>query len=132
MKLMHKQKEQQFMKQYQPQQYQPQQYQPVQSMMRNQQPIMQPNLQQSGKSGSKVRGNANVGSNIPKSGKLSNISSSAAEALAKADKNPGNQIRISRNAQGGVDFTTIPADQVNKAKPPTKPSPAYSMPPSQS
>merc|ERR1712223_102170 len=38
----------------------------------------------------------------------SNLPKGAQEALAKAGKNPENQIKISRNSQGGVDFTPVP------------------------
>lgn len=44
---------------------------------------------------------------------LFKIPPKAAEALANAEKNAGNQIRISRNAHGGVDFTPIPGNVVN-------------------
>jgi len=42
-----------------------------------------------------------------KQGTNSSLPSGAREALAKAGRNPEDQIRISRNAQGGVDFTPI-------------------------
>lgn len=47
-------------------------------------------------------------------GGRSNLPKAAQEALAKVGDNPGNQIRISRNAQGGVDFTAIPANEVKQ------------------
>merc|ERR550539_565107 len=55
------------------------------------------------------KGNGSSGS---QGGNRSKLPPAAQEALSKAGNNPGNQIRISRNAQGGVDFTPIPASQV--------------------
>merc|ERR1739842_6871 len=75
--------------------------QSLQSKKTKTKPTMNPVVNSSGDKGKQAGGRTN----LPKA---------AQEALAKVGDNPGNQIRISRNAQGGVDFTAIPASEVKQ------------------
>merc|ERR1712060_499173 len=68
--------------------------------------VTQPATQNSKKKKGSVT-NVNNDDTAGKQGTNSSLPSGAREALAKAGRNPEDQIRISRNAQGGVDFTPI-------------------------
>ena len=88
-------------------------------------------LKPNGKERKKGKNNAKqLRTNIPEAnsaGKLSNnVQASAYKTLAEAAKNPGNQIKITRMPNGGVEFSTVPAG-IEQGTPLTLPKTAPSM-----